>query len=105
GHSRASYLAQAIAYAADNGARVINLSVGGKQFTKIEQAAVDYAYSKGVVIVVAAGNDGVELADYGIASSDKVLSVSSTGFDDQRTVFSNWGKVSVAAPGLDVLNL
>jgi subtilisin family serine protease len=105
GHSRASYLAQAIAYAADNGARVINLSVGGKQITKIEQAAVDYAYSKGVVIVVAAGNEGVELTNYGIAASDKVLSVSSTGFDDQRTVFSNWGKVSVAAPGLDILSL
>ena len=105
GHSRASYLAQAITYAADNGARVINLSVGGKQITKIEQAAVDYAYSKGVVIVVAAGNEGIGLSNYGIAASDKVLSVSSTGFDDQRTVFSNWGKVSVAAPGLDVLSL
>jgi len=105
GHSRASYLAQAITYAADNGARVINLSVGGKEITKIEQAAVDYAFSKGVLIVVAAGNEGVELTNYGIAASDKVLSVSSTGFDDQRAVFSNWGRVSVAAPGLDVLSL
>ena len=47
GHSRASYLSQAIAYAVDNGARVINLSVGGKDVTKVEQAAIDYAYAKG----------------------------------------------------------
>ena len=105
GHTRASYLAEAIAYAADNGARVINLSVGDKEVTKVEQAAIDYAYSKGVVIVVAAGNEGVEINNYGIASSDKVLSVASTGLDDERVVFSNWGKISVAAPGLDVLSL
>jgi len=105
GHTRASYIAQAIAYAADNGARVINLSVGGKEITRVEQAAIDYAYSKGVVIVVAAGNEGVDLSNYGIAGSDKVLTVASTGFDDQRVIFSNWGKVSVAAPGLDVLSL
>jgi subtilisin family serine protease len=105
GHSRASYLAEAIAYAADNGARVINLSVGGKEITAVEQAAIDYAYSKNVVVVAAAGNDGVNLADFGIASSDKVLTVAATGFDDQRTVFSNWGRVSVAAPGLDILSL
>ena len=105
GHSRASYLAEAIAYAADHGARVLNLSVGGKQITKVEQAAVDYAFSKGAVIVVAAGNDGENIHNYGIVGSDKVLTVASTGFDDQRVVFSNWGGISVAAPGLDVLGL
>jgi subtilisin family serine protease len=105
GHTRASYLAEAIAYAVDNGARVINLSVGDKEVTKVEQAAIDYAYSKGAVIVVAAGNEGVEINNYGIASSDKVLAVASTGFDDERVVFSNWGKIAIAAPGLDVLSL
>jgi subtilisin family serine protease len=105
GHSRASYLAEAIAYAADNGARVINLSVGGKEITKVEQAAIDYAFSKNVVVVVAAGNEGVNVGNYGVAGSDKVLTVAATGFEDQRTVFSNWGNVSVAAPGLDVLSL
>lgn len=105
GHTRASYLAQAIAYAVDNGARVLNLSVGGKEITKVEQAAIDYAYAKGATVVIAAGNEGVDLSNYGMAGSDKVLTVGSTGFDDQRVVFSNWGKVSVAAPGLDVLSL
>jgi hypothetical protein len=80
GHTRASFVAQAIAYAADNGARVINLSVGGKEISPVEMAAIDYAHSKGAVLVAAAGKD-------------------------ERTVFSNWGNVSVAAPGLDVLSL
>lgn len=105
GHTRASYVARAIAYAADNGARVINLSLGGKHISKVEQVAIDYAYSKGVVIVVAAGNEGSDVSKFGLAGSDKVLTVAATGFDDHRVVFSNWGKVSVAAPGIDVLSL
>lgn len=105
GHSRSSYVAEAITYAADHGARVINLSVGGKEIAEIEQAAIDYAYSKGAVIVVAAGNEGRDVANYGLASSDKVLSVAATGFGDERAAFSNWGAVSVAAPGVDILSL
>lgn len=105
GHSRVSYIAEAIAYAADNGARVINLSLGGKESTAVAQAAIDYAYAKGVVIVVAAGNDGADVSKFGITGSDKVLTVAATGFDDQRAVFSNYGKISVAAPGLDILSL
>jgi subtilisin family serine protease len=105
GHTRASYIAEAITYAADNGARVMNLSVGGKELTRAELTAVDYAYSKGAVIVVAAGNEGLEVSNYGIAGSDKVLTVAATGADDQRLGFSNWGKIAVAAPGLDILSL
>jgi hypothetical protein len=105
GHTRGSYLAEAITYAANNGARVINLSVGGKEISDVAQAALDYAYSKGVVIVVAAGNEAVDIRTYGVAASDKVITVASTGFDDERAIFSNWGRVSVAAPGLDVLSL
>lgn len=105
GHTRASYVAEAIAYAADNGARVINLSVGGKEISSVEQVAIDYAYSKGVVIVAAAGNEGVDVGKYSVTGSDKVLTIASTGFEDEHLVFSNWGKVSVAAPGLDILSL
>lgn len=105
GHTRASSIARAIVYAADHGARVINLSVGGKEMTKVEQAAIDYAYSKGVVMVVAAGNEGIDISGYGIAASDKVISVAATGLNDERANFSNWGKVSVAAPGVDILSL
>jgi subtilisin family serine protease len=105
GLTRASYIAEAIAYAADNGARVINVSLGGREISEVEQAAIDYAYSKGAVIVVAAGNEGVDTSKFGIAASSKVLTVAATGFDDQKAVFSNWGKISVAAPGVDILGL
>ena len=84
GHTRASYIAEAIADAADNGARVINISAGGAEISAVEQAAIDYAYGKGAVIVVAAGNEGVDTRNYGIAASDKVLTVGSTGLDDRR---------------------
>jgi subtilisin family serine protease len=105
GHTRASYIAEAIAYAVDNGARVLNLSLGGKEISKVEQAAIDYAYGKGAVIVIAAGNEGVDVSKYGVTGSDKVLTVAATGFNDERLNFSNWGKVSLAAPGIDILSL
>ena len=105
GNTRTSFLAEAIAYAVDNGARVINLSVGGQGNADVALQAIDYAYSKGAVIVVAAGNEGVEVKDYGIAMSDKILLVGATGQDDQRVGFSNWGNISVSAPGVDILSL
>jgi len=105
GHTRSSYIAEAVAYAVDNGARVINLSLGGKEISEVELAAIDYAYANGAVIVIAAGNEGVDVSKYGVTGSDKVLTVAATGFDDEHLVFSNWGKVSVSAPGLDVLSL
>ena len=106
GHTRASYLAKAITYAADNGADVINMSVGGANQTDIEQAAIDYAYAKGVTIVVAAGNDAVDVSEWGTAGSEKVITVGATNRQDQRAVYSNHGRgVDLAAPGDDVMGL
>jgi len=53
----------------------------------------------------ALANAGVDVGKFGITGSDKVLTVGATGFDAQRAVFSNFGKISVAAPGLDILSL
>ena len=106
GHSRASYVAEAIAYAADHGARVINLSLGSEHLTQVETEAIDYAYAKGVVLVIAAGNEGVNVKDLGIASLNKALVVAATDLNDKRTKFSNWGQnIAVAAPGVDILSL
>jgi subtilisin family serine protease len=106
GHSRASYLAQALVYAADNGAKIINMSVGGKGTTRVERDAMNYAWSKGAVIVVAAGNDATDTGEYGIASIPEAVVVSATDLEDKRATFSNWGTgVDIAAPGLDVLSL
>ena len=105
GRGRASSVAEAIVYAAANGARVINLSVGGLDLTPTEQAAIDYARSTGVVVVAAAGNEGISLDGYGPAGADNVLTVAATGIDD-RPVLANQGRqVDLAAPGVDVLGL
>lgn len=106
GHSRASYLARALVYAADNGARIVNMSVGGEVLTDIERDAVNYAVSKGVFIVVASGNEGINVDEYGIAAHPDVLTVASTDLKGKRTIFSNWGRsVDIAAPGIDILSL
>jgi subtilisin family serine protease len=105
GHTRLFTIAQAIKYAADNGARVINLSVGGEGKNAIIQAAIDYAYARNAVIVAAAGNEDKDVSKSGLAGSDKILTVGATGLDDQKAVFSNWGNISVVAPGVDVLSL
>ena len=106
GTTRASYLAEAIVYAADNGADIINLSVGGPLTSRMEASALEYAHEKGVLIVAAAGNDGIELDDYGPGGNESVVTVGATYFDDRTTAFSNFGeRVDLTAPGVDVLSL
>lgn len=106
GRTRGSYIAEAIAYGADNGAHVLNLSVTGPGFPKIVQDAVDYARSKGVLVIVAAGNRGEEIASAEPAPLRGVLTVAATDRDDKRAPFSNVGlAVGVAAPGIDVVSL
>lgn len=106
GNSRASYLAEAIIYATDNGARIINMSVGGPDLTRIETEAVRYAASKGVLIVVAAGNEGQSVEGFGIAGMEEVITVGASGLADLRANFSNYGpSIDLLAPGVDVLSL
>ncbi len=106
GHARKSYLSRAIIYAADNGADIINMSVGGKHLSIMEKEAVKYAVSKGVLIVIAAGNYGTDIKEFGLANHPDVITVASTDFKDKRAAFSNCGKqVDIAAPGMDVLSL
>ena len=104
GAGRASGIAEAIFYAANNGARVINLSAGGRRLTHIEQLAIDYAFKRGAVVVVAAGNEGLDLADYGPGGLRRALTVTSTDPADRRVQATNFGAaVDIAAPGIDIL--
>ena len=106
GQGRASRVAQAIYYAVEKGARVINLSLGGEAASGAATRAVEYAAGKGVVVVVAAGNDGKEIARRGLAGLPNVITVGATGPDDARASFSNRGKaIDLVAPGVDVLSL
>lgn len=106
GTTRASWIAQAVVYAVDNGAQVINLSLGGDGQSTMEAAALLYAYERGVLVVAASGNGGVELNNFGPGGSDHVLTVGATHTDDRAAAFSNFGdSVDLVAPGVDVLTL
>lgn len=92
-------IAQAIRWAADHGAKVINMSLGGPLPTSTLKSAVAYARNKGVVVIAAAGNDGRGRVSYP-AKYPGVIAVASTQFDERTTFYSNWGKeIDLAAPG------
>jgi thermitase len=92
----------AIIYAADHGARVINLSLGSEDYSRLEQEAVNYAWGKGALVVAAAGNSADATPLYP-AGDDRVLAVAATGYDDALAYYSSYGPaVGIAAPGGDV---
>jgi thermitase len=103
GSGMTSNLVAGIRWAADHGAKVINMSIGGYPASTSVQDAVNYAWGKGVVLVGAAGNNRREETHYP-ASHDHVISVSATQADDEFTNWSSFGpKVDVSAPGGSVL--
>jgi hypothetical protein len=105
-HGNSIDLAKGISYAADMGARVINVSVGGHTLTDLEQAAIDEANAMGALVVVAAGNGPTNVKDFSPAGLDGVITVAATDRNDKRLGFSNWGEaVDIAAPGIDILSL
>ena len=90
---------EGIVYAADNHARVINCSWGGAGYSLLGQETINYALSKGALVVCAAGNnfssDVFYPADY-----EGVLSVAATDNNDKKATYSNYGNgISVCAPG------
>lgn len=98
-----SDIAAGILYATDNGAHIVNLSLGGASSSETLCAAVEYAYSKGAVLVAAAGNTGGTV--FYPAACTHVLAVAATDSNDQRASFSNYGpQVDLAAPGVDIFS-
>jgi len=93
-------VANGITYAADHGAKVINLSLGGSGSTTL-QNAVDYAWNKGVFLACAAGNSNTSsTANAYPAAYPNCFAIASTNSSDARSSFSNYGSwVEVAAPG------
>lgn len=92
-------IAEAIRFAADNNADVINLSLGGGGESQVLKEAVDYAYSKGVVVVAAAGNENRNSASYP-ARFPHVISVAAIGPSGEKAPYSNFGAgVDISAPG------
>lgn len=98
-------IAAAIRYAADNGAKVINLSLGSASASRTIRQAIDYAVGKGIVVVAASGNDGNRRnpIEYPAAFSN-VISVGATGPRDTIATFSTYNReVDISAPGVNVV--
>jgi thermitase len=95
-------VASGIEYAADQGAQVINLSLGGPFDSSTLQNAVNYAWNHGSVLVAAAGNESSSAPSYPAYYSN-TISVASTTSSDTLSYFSNYGSwVDVAAPGSSI---
>ena len=101
-----SVCAEAIIYAADNGARVLSDSWGSSRSSQICQDAINYAYNvKGCVVVFSAGNSYTETPMYP-AAGENIISVIATDSDDNKADFSSYGTTcDVSAPGVDILSL
>jgi subtilisin family serine protease len=110
----AYYVAGAIVHAVDKGAKVINLSFGSKINYSTVEAAVNYALSKNVVVVAAAGNIGLVPGGQQIADGDLVYPASYPGvisvaaYDDTGTrssVSNSNNMVDISAPGVNIHSL
>ena len=100
--------AKGITYAVDHGAKVINLSLSGDTSDSAEEAAVNYAYSKGAMLVAAAGNCYQGGGDCNYlnnpvmypAALDHVVAVAATTYNDKQAYYSETGPyIDLAAPG------
>ncbi len=100
GSAKTSDVVQAIYYAADHGANVINMSFSLGQFSDQLMRAVNYASRKGVICVASVGNESQKALVYP-ASLGNVVGVASTTLNNYRSAFSNYGAdlVTAAAPG------
>ena len=96
-----TWIANGIVWAADHGAKVINMSLGGSTGSTTLQNAVDYAWSRGVVICAATGNTGRSGVSYP-ARYTNCIAVGATRFDGSRARYSTYGTgIDVVAPGGD----
>lgn len=92
-------IAEAIRFAADNKADVINMSLGGPGESQLMEDAINYAHSKGVTIIAAAGNSDQNSASYP-ARYPRVIGVAALDSVGIKAPYSNFGAgVDIAAPG------
>jgi len=108
-----SHLCKGIYYAVNNGARILNMSLGGTPYSSTLEAAVNYAWNSGLLPVAAMGNDTLndDSTKFYPAGFDNVIAVGATANDDERMVknhngsrmYSMWGSwIDVTAPGNNI---
>lgn len=99
GYAYFSTIASGLTWAADNGAKVVNISYGVSGSASVQNAA-NYLRGKGGMVVVSAGNNN---KDEGHAAHSAMITVSATDSADNRTSWSSWGKmVDLSAPGAGI---
>jgi subtilisin family serine protease len=99
-------LSEAIVYATDNGADIINASWGGLGDSFVLESAFEYAYSQGVLSVVAAGNENDNAGLYLPGNIKSNLVVAAVNVNQEKASYSNFGSaVDIAAPGGDKNNI
>ncbi len=97
-------IADAVEYATDQGADIINMSLGGGGYTDTMKNAVSYAVNNGTLPICAAGNNGSGSVSYP-AAYDECVAVSAVDENENLADFSQYGpNLDVAAPGVDVLS-
>lgn len=99
-------IARGIYFATNNGAKVINMSLGGEGESVTLRNAIGYAYSQGVTVVCAAGNEFLEgnPTINPAAYDDYCIAVGATRYDETRAYYSSTGSyLDIAAPGGDML--
>ncbi len=95
-------VARGIIWATDQGAKIINMSLGNYADAEFLHDAVRYAYDRDVVLIAATGNDNTEQPGYP-AAYPEVFAVSATNPYNERAIFSNFGNyVDVVAPGENI---
>lgn len=104
GWGAVSDIADAVEWSADQGADVVNLSLGGGGYSQTMQNAVSYASSNGVLVVVAAGNSGQNEIAYP-AGYSQCLAVSALDSEESLAHYSNYGSdIELSAPGTNILS-
>ena len=97
------WVAQSLAAAAQVGAKVVNMSLGGP-FDQTVEDALEHAAGEGVLLIAAAGNDGQDGSSFP-GSSTYTLSIGATDENNELASFSNYGDIDLVAPGVDIVNL
>ncbi|NOK01624.1 S8 family serine peptidase [Myxococcus xanthus] len=104
GRTHMSFVLAAVEYCAEQGAKVISLSLGGGVPSKTTFEVFAAAHAQGILVVAASGNSNAQRVDYP-ASDPHVLAVGAVDALDQRATFSSGGsQLALVAPGVDVLS-
>jgi len=104
GRGTEAQIVEGIRWAVDQGANIINLSLGGRGASPLYESAIDYAYQKGVFVACAAGNEAEPTA-YPAAYTN-AFAVSAVADTSEIASYSNYGpEIDIAAPGGDAAGL